>query len=289
MVKLLNDIIYYGLYLTVYLVSILPIWVLYKLSAILYILLFYLFPYRKTIVIQNLSRSFPEKNYQEIGAITKGFYRTFCDNLVEILKTVSISPARQANKIVLTNFDILSERIRLGQHVIACMGHCGNWEILNILPQMLNVNCYAVYKPLRIKSIDYLFLKLRSRFGMQLIPSKAVVRHFISNKDNPSLYFFLADQCPKVVEEEYRFNLLHQQTSAFSGIEKLARSTNSAVVYIHVIKTSRGLYHVTCKEVSSDPASTGKTEITKKYISLLEENIQAQPSGWLWTHKRWKR
>lgn len=283
------NISYSFLYIATYLVSLLPMWILYKISNVLYILLFYLVPYRKTIVVQNLSRSFPDKSYQEVECIMKSFYHLFCDNLVEILKNISISPTKQANKIQLVNFDIVKKQIVLGKSVIVSMGHCGNWEILNILPFILKVNSYAIYKPLNMKPINQLFLRLRSRFGMQLIPVKSVVRHFISNKNNPSVYFFLADQCPKVVDRKYQFDFLHQATSVFSGIEKLARSTNSAVVYMHVIKMSRGIYRIECKNISANLEYTDKIDITHLYIQLLERNIQEQPHGWLWTHKRWKR
>lgn len=289
MKKLIDNIIYGCLYMITYLTSLLPMWILYKISDIFYLLLFHLIPYRKAIVIQNLSRSFPDKNYNEIENIMKSFYRSFCDNLVEILKSFSISPAKQVEIIELINFDIIDKQIALGKNVIASMGHCGNWEVLNVLPRILDINCYAVYKPLRIKAVDRLFLKLRSRFGMQLVPTKSVVRHFISNKNNPSVYFFLADQCPKSIDKEYRFDFLHQMTSVFSGIEKLACSTNSAVVYIHVIKTARGMYRIECKDVSTDSESIEKVNIAHRYIQLLEQNIQEQSYGWLWTHKRWKR
>lgn len=239
--------------------------------------------------MQNLSRSFPDKNYQEIERTMKSFYYSFSDNLVEILKSTSISPNKQAEKIKLKNFDIIDKQISQGKSIIVCLGHCGNWEILNILPHLIGHNCYAIYKPLKIEVINKLFLKIRSRFGMQLIPTKSIVRHFISHKHNPSVYFFLADQCPKSTKGNYRFNFLHQQTNTFYGVERLAQSSNSAVVYIHITKTSRGVYQVECRDICTDSTYTAKKEITQKYIHFLEENIYQQPSGWLWTHKRWKR
>jgi KDO2-lipid IV(A) lauroyltransferase len=169
------------------------------------------------------------------------------------------------------------------------MGHCGNWEILNVLPLMLNLNINAVYKPLETKCVDRLMLKIRSRFGMNLIPDRSIVRHIVSNRDNPSLYLFIADQCPVITDEAYRFDFLHQKTSVFSGVEKLAGITRSGVVYIHVTRISRGIYRIECKEISLHSASPAKTEITRNYIRRLEQNIMECPSDWLWSHKRWKR
>jgi KDO2-lipid IV(A) lauroyltransferase len=269
--------------------SLLPMPVLYRFSNGIYRLVFHVFSYRKSVVVQNLSRAFPDKKYNEIGRIMSGFYRSFCDNTVEILKSMSIPARQQKEKVLLVDFDIIEGQIRQGKQVIASMGHCGNWEILNILPLMLDVDVHAVYQPLRAKCIDRLFLKIRSRFGANLISSKSIVRHLISNRDRPSLYIFLADQCPRVIRDSYSFRFLHQTTSVFSGVEKLARMINSAVVYFHVVKTSRGIYRVECKEISLDSKRSAETEITRDYVRHLERNILEKPSDWLWSHKRWKR
>ena len=40
----------------------------------------------------------------------------------------------------------------------------------------------------------------------------------------------------------------------------------------------------------SDNASAEKPDdIMKRYYKLLEEDLQAQPWNYLWTHKRWKQ
>jgi KDO2-lipid IV(A) lauroyltransferase len=261
---------------------------LYGLSKLVYLFLFHLFAYRKTVVIQNLSRSFPEKKYVEIELTAKAFYHSFCDNLAEIVKSVSIPVSQQKEKVKLVGFEKITNQLKQGKHVIASMGHCGNWEMLNVLPSLFEADIYAVYKPLSAECVDRLFLKIRSRFGMNLIPDKSVARHIMSNR-NPALYLFLADQCPLTVNETFRFDFLHQKTSVFSGVEKLARKANACVVYLHTIRISRGLYRIECKEITTDSRLTGETDITRRYVHLLEQNIREHPGEWLWSHKRWKR
>jgi len=281
---------YFGcLYSGVYLVSLLPMPVLYKISTLLSFVMLYVFPYRKSTVIQNLTRSFPDKNYKEIDSIMKGFYRSFTDNVVEILKSFTISSRGQMGKVSVKGMEAIQDQLQRNRHVIICMGHCGNWELLTILSKFTSVNTYAIYKPLKNQAMDRLFLALRTRFGMGLISTKSIVRHILSNKNNPSIYFFIADQCPKQVEEKYRVNMLNQRTSMFPGAEKLARSTNASVMYMHVIRTSRGQYEVVYKPICVESGETAETEIIQRYSLLLEQNIQERPSDWLWTHKRWKR
>ena len=276
------------LYQVVRLFGMLPMPLLYGISHLAYLLMFHLFAYRKMVVIQNISRSFPDKKYGEVKQIVKGFYRSFCDNMAEILKSVSASPLQQKAKIELVDFERIRRQIGLGRHVIASMGHCGNWEILNIIPFILGIKAYAIYKPLSTKCMDSLFLKIRSRFGMHLLTDKSVARHLMTN-ENPSLYFILADQCPAGVDETPRIPFLHQSTRVFRGVEKLARKTNAGVFYLHVVRTSRGQYRVECKEITTNASRTDEEEITRHYLRLLEQNIHEYPAGWLWSHKRWKR
>lgn len=288
--SLLNNIHYIILYTTAYLISLLPMRLLYFCSGIAFHIVYYLVPYRRDVVIQNLSRSFPDMRYGDIKAVSKAFYRSFTNNFVEIIKSLSISTEKQQRKLILSNFEVVDEQLNKGKSVITCTGHGGNWEIFNIMPSMVkHVDSYAVYKPLRTAAVDKLFIKLRSRFGMKLVPSRMVARQFLSNKDKPSMYLFLADQCPKHADDKYETLFLHQKTHMFPGVEKLARSTNSAVVYIGVTEPSRGHYIAEFELICSDGAETQEMEITRRYAQLLEQTIEKAPASWLWTHKRWKR
>ncbi|MDR2413755.1 MAG: lysophospholipid acyltransferase family protein [Odoribacteraceae bacterium] len=272
-----------------YAASLLPMGLLYKFAGVIYLLVYRVFSYRKSVVIQNLARSFPDKRYNEIAAIARGFYRASCDSFAEVIKSLSISASKQREKIELENAHLIERHLKEGRHVIASMGHCGNWELLNALPFFLTARVNTVYKPLTARGLDRLFLEIRSRFGMTMIPRNAIARHLISNRGIPSVYLFLADQCPRIVTGTTRFTFLHQETSVLPGIEKLARATGSAVVYLHVVKTARGKYRFTCKEICGDPTRTNPLEITTTYLQLLEQNITESPTGWLWSHKRWKR
>ncbi|MDH6303956.1 KDO2-lipid IV(A) lauroyltransferase [Parabacteroides sp. PF5-5] len=287
--RLFGNVLFGLLFVSIYAVSLFPMRVLYALSSITSLMILYLFSYRKQTVVQNLSRSFPDKNYREIDHIMKGFYLSFTDNVAEILKSLSISHSNQMDKLTVSGMELIKEQLSEGKNVIVCMGHCGNWEILNTLPIHIDTHMYAIYKPLRNKSVDRLFIKLRGRFGMGLVPARSIVRHILTHTHQPSVYFFIADQCPKLIEEQYKVHFLNQQTSMFSGTEKLAHSTNAAVMYMHVTRSERGKYQATCKPICLNPKETAPVEIIQRYSELLEQNILESPSDWLWTHKRWKR
>lgn len=282
-------ITYKSVYYVAYILSLTPMAFLYTMASFAFFLAYYIPGYRKAVVIQNMARSFPDKQYGEIRCIVKKFYACFTAYFAEIIKSISAPPEILDKRITFENLALIDSHANAGRNVIACLGHCGNWEMLNLMPYKLGHDVYAVYKPLRSRVLNELMIKLRSRFGMKLLPDQSVIRHILTRKSAPSVYLFLADQCPQTRENKYKFDLLNQQTYVFSGMEKLARVSRSAVVYLHITQLSKGNYKVTCIPLCTQAEHTTEGEITRHYVDLLTENIKADPYGWLWTHKRWKR
>ena len=73
------------MYYPIYLLSLLPFGILYMLSDIAYIIMYYVVGYRRDIVHYNLSTSFPEKTKEEIKSIEHKFYHWLCDYFVDDL------------------------------------------------------------------------------------------------------------------------------------------------------------------------------------------------------------
>lgn len=287
--RALEYIGYKSAYGFVYVMSLAPMSVLYGMATVAFILAYYMPGYRKAVAVQNVARSFPDMRYGEVVGIVRKFYSCFTAYLAEIVKSISAPAAVLGKRMVFENVELIRAHLNAGTNVIVCLGHCGNWEMLSLMPYKLGLDMYAVYKPLRSQTMDKLMIKLRSRFGMKLIPDKQVTRHILTRRSAPAAYLFLADQCPSVGDDSIRLDLLGQPTYVVSGMERLARQSGSAVVFLHVTQLSKGYYEVRCLPVCAQAQCTVNGEITRKYVSLLENNILAEPYGWLWTHKRWKR
>ncbi|RZJ91355.1 MAG: lipid A biosynthesis acyltransferase [Chryseobacterium sp.] len=276
-------------YGAIYLISLLPMTFLYAIASFTFFVAYNLVGYRKEVVIQNVARSFPEKQYGEIRAIVKKFYQCFVAYFAEMIKNVSVPTKILDKKMVFENLELVDLYIKSGRNVIASVGHCGNWEALSFLPHKVHYDVHAVYKPLSSRLANCLMVKLRSRFGMKLVRDIAIARYILSKNSSPAVYLFIADQRPKIKEEEYKFTLLNQETYFFSGMEKLARTSRAAVIYLNITQLTKGNYKVKCIPINAKAESTKVGEITQKYVELLTENIKEEPYGWLWTHKRWKR
>jgi KDO2-lipid IV(A) lauroyltransferase len=65
---------------------------MYAFSDVIYFLLYYVAGYRRKVVLDNLSSSFPEKSAAQINRLMKKFYHHLCDISLESLKGFTMSP-----------------------------------------------------------------------------------------------------------------------------------------------------------------------------------------------------
>lgn len=288
----MNTILYYILYTIQYLYALLPFRVLYFLSDILYTPIYHIIRYRRGVVKQNLRRSFPEKTEKELKDIEKKFYRHFCDYLLETVKLLHISDKEMQSRITFNNVDLVKDLMKDGTSSIMFLGHYGNWEWVTSLNLMFDEDTTLgqIYKPLRNKAFDRLFLKIRSRFKSIGIPKNNTLRAMIGFKREKRkvLIGFISDQAPSRSNVHHWTNFLNQDTSVFTGVERIARQTGFSVTYLDITKIGRGRYSCDVKLITDDPQNEPEFAITEKYFKALEETIIRNPPYWLWTHKRWK-
>ena len=82
---------YYIVYGFLWLVSLLPLAVLYVFADIIYGLIFYVFKYRRDVVMKNLLIAFPGMTEKERYKVAKQFYHNLIDTFIESLKFISIT------------------------------------------------------------------------------------------------------------------------------------------------------------------------------------------------------
>lgn len=275
-----------------YCISYLPFPLLFGLSNFFYFLVFHIIRYRKDVVIQNLKRSFPEKNEEEIEKIARRFYRHFCDVIFETIKLVTISKREFKKRCVMTPNALATFDRYFGknQSIVGVMGHCGNWEWGAISHQLYFTRMITgVYHPLSNKQFDGFMLKLRGRFGGDIVPMHALYKRllYLREKNISTTIGLIADQTPPP-ESAYWTTFLNQDTPVFNGPEKLAKKFNYPVVYLAIIKKGRGRYELDTEVITDHPQDMAPGEISALHTAALEKNIRKQPHTWLWSHKRWK-
>jgi Kdo2-lipid IVA lauroyltransferase/acyltransferase len=277
-------LIFGGLYLS----SLLPMRVLYLISDFFYFFLYYVFGYRKEVVMANLLQAFPCKTEQERKEIAKKFYRNFVDHWIETVKLLSISKTAM-NKRVSGNFEVFHQLYASGRSVQVNLGHFFNWETMTLHAGINQPYTFlTVYLPQSSKIMNRLILYIRGRWGNPLLPSLDMARAIIPWRKKQYLLALGADQRPVTPDNAYWLNFLNKPAGFVKGPEKYARGQGIPVVMMTTTRKKRGHYHFDYFLLCDDPKALPEGELIRRYVRHLEENIQLQPELYLWSHKRWK-
>ena len=286
-------IVYYLVTAGWYLLSLLPFWMHYLLSDLLYVILYRMIGYRKTVVRSNLATSFPEKSEAELRKIERDFYHFFGDYIAESVKLMTISRWNLKKRLVFKGTDVVNEVIESGQSCAVYMGHYCNWEYVTSLPLWVTpkAHCGQIYHPIENKDFDRLFLRLRQRQGSLSIPMQDTLRRLLEyrKEKQATIVGFISDQKPHWVNIHHWVDFLHHDTPVLTGTERIVRKLNYAAFYLDMHRVRRGYYEAEFKLITRQPQEMGDYELTDAYFVMLEASIRRDPAFWLWSHNRWSR
>jgi KDO2-lipid IV(A) lauroyltransferase len=279
---------YYLVYGLLYTLSLLPLRVLYVLSDVLAALIYHVFGYRKKVVMDNLRIAFPEKTEKERIRIAKKFYRNFVDNFIETLKLISV-PKKWISRHFVFDSNPFPELFASGRKIQLHLGHNFNWEMANVAMSLHSAYTFlVVYMPIRNKVMERLFMHLRTRTGTHMLPATDMRSAIVPFRNTQYCLALVADQAPGDPSRAYWLNFFGKPTAFVRGPESGARSGNIPVLFVHLYKTKRGVYHAHLEIGADDPGSLPEGELTRQYIRFLENAIRQHPDMWLWSHRRWK-
>lgn len=281
---------FYIFFVVNWIVTLLPLEILYFFSDLTYLITYYIWRYRRTVVRINLKNSFPEKSDYEIIQIEKKFYHHLCDTLIESFKLTHMSNKQLMKRFRIENGEVLDRLYDQNRDVIAVLGHYGNWEWLICLPFYTKLQTISIYKPLKNKYFDKFQNKLRSRNGMILTPMSNVIREVVDKRKNNirSLYSFITDQTPPKGDIKFWIRFLNQDTPVYLGAEKIASRYDMAIVFFNIQKIRRGHYKLIVEQLFDHTSGLPEHVITETHVKRLEEVVREKPENWIWSHRRWK-
>jgi KDO2-lipid IV(A) lauroyltransferase len=269
----------------------LPLSVLYIFSDFLFFISYYLVRYRRKLVRKNLSASFPEKPVNEINAIEKQFFKNLCDYAIETLKLLTISKEELGKRMVFTVPEIPDSYKAQNQSVLILASHHFNWEWL-VTSACFNLPMQVdfVYQKVNNNFFDRISFECRTRFGAHAIKRDEVAREAVKRKHIVRAIATMADQYPGYANDKrFSTTFMNQETVFFYGTNQLAILTQYPVLFYEIKKIKRGYYETKAVKISTPPYPRDSNEIIEKYIEAVEKLIRQNPSGWLWSHNRWKQ
>ena len=293
MSNVLQNLKYRLVYGFFWLLSLLPMAVLYVISDFIYLIVYYVVRYRRNVVRQNIAGSFPDKDKAYVTEVERGFYHFFCDYIVENIKLFSMSKKEMMKRMTFSGLDDARQRFENGKDFLFLyLGHYGNWEwIASLQYWMPYAHCTQIYHPLYNKIADKIFIDLREQYGGECIPMKKTLRRILQMKKEglKVVVGFISDQLPKWNSIHHFTHFLNRETAVFTGTEEISKKIGAMVYYGRMTRPKRGYYHCDLILMTDSPEQFEDFDLTDMYMRMLETDIVENPAIWLWSHKRWRR
>lgn len=278
---------YFFFRLTVFIVSIIPFWLLYRISNIIAFILNHILKYRLKVIRQNLQLT--ENSISQDKTLIRDIYRNLSDIILESFKGFSMSKSEMKKRHKVTNPEILNALYKNNKSVIVTTGHYNNWEWGAFSPNFyVQHKIVGLYKPLTNPQIDTYMQRKRGKYGTILASIDDTSKYFKQYVNDQSIFLLAADQSPTKPELAIWVPFLGLPTPCPHGLEKYSDKYDLAIIYAHVKRVKRGYYEVEMSWIKKDNEQLKYVEATRRYMEKLDGIIKENPANWLWTHRKWK-
>ncbi len=258
-------------------------------SAFLYFLAYYVVRHRHEVIRGQLDKVFPAASAADRERIHKRFLKNFCDVIVEVLKSISMTESDMRARVKILNIEAARRYLDGGQSVMFVTSHLCNWEwLLHGVTLQLGYPVDAAYKPLHDQWAERLMLEVRSRFGARLVPAKELLTDFLKRRGIVRAVAMNADQAPVSTDKRYWTRFLGQDTAFYVGAEQIARATRLPIVYLVMRRTGRGYYEVELMPLWDGKEITEPNAVIERYARACEADVYKSPADWLWSYRRWR-
>jgi len=283
---------YFFVKFLIFLASIMPKSLVYKIFKFIAILLFKLDKKRRELTIKNLTLAFVEKNEIEIESLAKQSYIELSKTVAEII--LMINKQLDINSLVTNADDAIAQlnsyTSKSGK--IYVTAHFSNWELL---AQFMAINGFALTgigrRGNNVLIEDNITTPFRQMHGNRNIYKKNAIMQMIKViKQNASLGLLIDQKAGH--QNSVRTTFFGRAVMTTTSVAMLKLKYNPLLLSIFMTRDDNGSYKVIINEPIEYEPVGNKDEDIKNITQLcndaVEDVVKAYPSQWFWMHNRWK-
>jgi Kdo2-lipid IVA lauroyltransferase/acyltransferase len=250
---------------------------------------------RVRLLIENLSRAFPDKGREEIRRIARESVANLGGALFEFLEVSRWSVDDVRSRVSYEGVENLEAARARGRGVILLSAHFGSWEMGALAAGLLGEPISSVVRPLDNPRLEAELAARRTRFGNRVIMKKEALREMLRAMRGNETVAILLDQ--NVMPGEAVFVPFFGRLAATTpSVALLQRKTGAAVVPVFTNPSKGGGWRlrfeapIFAEEFAGNEG--GRAEqvrlATARFAEVTEAAVRRQPEAWLWLHDRWK-
>lgn len=242
--------------------------------------------------IGNVRRSFPGIDDARAVFLARASLRSLIMLGVDVIFTARLVHLDTWHRYIrLDNFREVVDLLVRRKGLIMLTGHYGNWEILGYVLATLGFETTSVARPLDNPYVNDWLLGVRERMGQKIIDKKGATTEIAPVLESGGTIGFIADQ--NAGSKGIFVDFFGRKASTYKSIGLLAMQYKVPIVVGYARRLGgRFQFQVGVQDIiypadwqdEDDPLRY----ITQRYSKGIEEFVRADPTQYLWVHRRWK-
>lgn len=250
------------------------------------------FPKKRAVAMTNLTIAFGAgMSEAEKKTMVRRCMMHYGVAAVEMLCMRRINQRNFLKHVELDNVKPFYDGLEDGKGVILCTAHYGNWEIMNLTLGFLSLPLSAMARPIDNPLVDTYVAKLRGLSGNQVIFKHRSMRRVLKALGENRIVGIVNDQ--DVHDHNGIFvDFMGRPASTTPTPGALAYKTGAPIVTGYAVPLGGGRYRFSFQSLIRADQDGDKDEeimrISRLLNARLEAQIEADPTWWMWIHKRFK-
>lgn len=245
----------------------------------------------RRVALDNVAAALPELSPEERRHLVHRCFRHFGSAVLDHLSSTRFGLEELCRRLTLEGWEHVEEAQAQDRGVIFLSAHLGYWEIAAYPPGIYGGPLHVVGRPLDNPHLDRELVRLRRRFGNEVIPKHGAARGMLKViREGGRVGILLDQRVPRKSAIQVPFFGRPALTSPL--LARLSLRTGAPVVPIFGYPEPKGRYRFVARPVMEAPEVEATEEairdLTAGYSRVTEEEIRRAPHQWLWMHRRWK-
>ena len=229
---------------------------------------------------------------KELRKLNRRVVLHFAQMLFEVPHIFKLNVKNLHRYVVFENEKAMIEALAKGKGCFFLTGHFGNWELMSAAVTLrFQTDGIAVARPADFSPVEELLMRLRTRFGTEIIPKKKAMKKLLRGTRENKAMGILLDQNVDWYEGVF-VPFLGQPACTNKGLALIAMKTGSPVVPMFSVRQPDGRYRIVFENevdlVRSESKLADTEENTAEFNRIINKYIYWYPDQWFWFHKRWK-
>jgi len=291
-----DKIEYYSVKIFIYLLGLLPKFVLYKILKFIARLFFRLEKRRSKLTLINLKAAYPNKDEEEIKKLALSSYESVATTLAEIIlmlqDKINLDDMVENPSEFLQKIERYTKNAKNGTIIIT--GHFSNWELSAEFLALHGYPLIVIGREGNNKLIEKnITTPFREKYGNKNIYKKSALLGIIKTIKRGKTVGLLYDQ-KAGGKNSVKVDFFNLPADTTKSIAELKLKFNPKILPIFFAREKSGKYTPIIYEpieyiADEEEVYEKKIEkMTQKYNAILEEVVRAYPEQWFWMHNRWR-